>query len=71
MVKITKSHARTLYNAGHEVMILPNKMRTDSFMASWTSKPADDQYTYMFVGWEPEITAVTGDATYQAIFTPE
>lgn len=42
MVKITKSHARTLYNAGHEVMILPNKMRTDSFMASWTSKPAND-----------------------------
>lgn len=23
-------------------MIIPNKMRTDSFMASWTTKPAND-----------------------------
>ena len=42
MIKITKSYARTLYNAGESVMIIPNKMRTDSFMASWQSKPADD-----------------------------
>lgn len=42
MVKITKTHARTLYNAGKEIMIIPNKMRTDSFMASWTTKPTDD-----------------------------
>lgn len=42
MVKITKSHARALYNDGQEVMIIPCNMRTDSFMASWTSKPKDD-----------------------------
>lgn len=42
MIKITKTHARTLYNAGKEIMIIPNKMRTDSFMANWTTKPADD-----------------------------
>lgn len=42
MTKISKSYARTLYNAGEPIMIIPNKMRTDSFMASWQTKPADD-----------------------------
>ncbi len=35
------------------------------------SKQADTQYTYVFAGWEPEITAVAGDVTYQAVFTSE
>lgn len=42
MTKITKTYARTLYNAGKPIMIIPNKMRTDSFMASWQTKPEDD-----------------------------
>ena len=42
MIKITKTHARTLYNAGKAVMIIPNKMRPNSFMASWQTKPEDD-----------------------------
>lgn len=42
MIKVAKNYARALYNSGKPVMIIPNKMRTDSFLASWQTKPADD-----------------------------
>ena len=32
------------------------------------TKAEDEQYTYSFKGWNPEITSVTGDATYEAVF---
>ena len=33
------------------------------------SKAADVQYTYTFKGWDKEITAVTGEIVYNAVFT--
>ena len=32
------------------------------------TRPATAEYTYTFKGWEPKIVALTGDATYTAVF---
>lgn len=42
MVKITKALARKMYNNGEEIMIVPNKVRPNSMLASWIRKPEQE-----------------------------
>ena len=51
--------SKTTYHYGDEV-IAPET----------PSKPADNTYTYEFIGWDNEVVACTGDATYIATYNP-
>ena len=42
MVKITKGMARKLYYEGKEIMVIPCRVRPNSMLASWITKPVDD-----------------------------
>ena len=53
MMKITKGMARKLYNEGAEIMILPNRVHTNSSLAGWIVKPENDD-----VGFEKVCDAI-------------
>ncbi len=42
MVKITKALAKKMYDKGEEIMVIPSRVRPNSMLASWTTKPAND-----------------------------
>ena len=42
---------------------------TPTYDGQTPTKAETDKYTYEFSGWEPAISPVTGDITYQAVFT--
>ena len=42
-----------------------------SYSGGQMSKDSTAEYSYTFAGWSPQIVAVTGDASYTAVFTQE
>ena len=42
MVKITRALAKKMYNNGEEIMVIPNRIRPNSMLASWTRKPENE-----------------------------
>lgn len=46
MMKITKGMAQKLYNKGEKIMILPNRVKAKSLLASWITKPTDNSVSF-------------------------
>ena len=46
MMKITKGMARKLYNRGEEIMIVPDRIKANSPLAAWITKPKDNSVSF-------------------------
>lgn len=46
MIKITKGMAQKLYNEGTEIMVIPNRIKVDSPLAGWITKPEDNSVSF-------------------------
>ena len=44
--------------------------QTPSYQGATPERQEDENYTYEFAGWSPEIVAVNGNKTYTATYTP-
>ena len=68
----TPTYTITWKNADGTILETDNDVEsgaTPQYDGATPTKAATDQYTYMFAGWDPEISTVTGDQTYTAKFT--
>ncbi len=67
--KIAEIYTITFKNGSTELQSgIMEAGTTPVYSGGTPTKPADATYTYVFTGWDPEITAVTGAATYTAQF---
>ena len=68
LVRLIKEHTITWLNANSslidQTIVEYGEMPTHTI----PNKPSTAEYTYTFKGWTPEVVAVTGNATYTAVF---
>ena len=48
MVKITKALAKKMYDEGAEIMVIPSRIKPNSPLASWISKPSEPMFMDTF-----------------------
>lgn len=64
-----KSYTVTWSINGNKTSETYNYGETPSYKGEYPTKQGNAQYFYTFSGWSPEITSVTGDITYTALFS--
>lgn len=61
-IKFVNYDGTELYTASVKYGAIPK------YKSTVPARESDFRYTYSFIGWEPEIVPVTGEATYTALF---